>query len=871
MRSAIQGARCLAALAVVALCAGCPNQQGVPALASPSPIDFGSVDPGAGVQTRQLLIENIGGADLNVTDAGMVKNSDGTASSAGFAVGVPSEGTLVSGQKTSIAVTFTPMGIGFSRGLIQVTTDSSHNPTLTVPVRARVEVQPPPVALTLDFGAVPVLTRRTLSIQTTAAGDLAPPAIPSPGEPFQLGVTRADGGFFEQELIFTPTSSQSYSIQLVPYAPCSGCGQQLLTLIGQGIDALVFEDLDGGILSTFDTGSVVVGVDAGYRIQLVNQWNDQVTFNRLNDLNGTPFSASAPGGKLNPRDGVNVSLGFSPVVSGGQSASLVASYQVAGSQVLASAPLALVGRGISDRCELSWSPSDIFFGYVPAGATNRQRVSLSNDGALPCTVTNFAIFPAAEPFSVPLVAPITVPPFDGGRSFEVDFKPAPTVSPIHQRGATLTFDTGDPVNPDAGISLSGSLQLEAYGSSAWPKWHHDNGNTGLSPVDTSHNLGQLAWKIQVGAPPGVNAAFLQGPALDDTGAIYQFSGNNGLWGLHADGGTITSWSLPFADWIVLDGGFSVAGVESTPTLVGGSPWLAIATNQQPHALQRVLTFAGTPIADAGFGSSGPVAGFSGLDGGFDGGIYIADDLTSRVLRISGDGTVLQSWDLCGGGPVCALETFSGALADDGSSYWTGGLSWAVALAPDGTLLWSTPMSPGAAALTAHSAPVLLIASGIVYGVGSYMETANGQVGSTVVALNQADGMPLWEYPLPLYDPSGDSYPLGYSSPALRSDGTIVVGYHDGVYLFSPDGQKVGFIQDPTNSGVVGSAAIGADGTIYVGTLGGILLAIDDKACDGGGFCTRWEFPAGLGIGSSPAIGADGTIYFLAGGQVFAVH
>jgi outer membrane protein assembly factor BamB len=100
---------------------------------------------------------------------------------------------------------------------------------------------------------------------------------------------------------------------------------------------------------------------------------------------------------------------------------------------------------------------------------------------------------------------------------------------------------------------------------------------------------------------------------------------------------------------------------------------------------------------------------------------------------------------------------------------------------------------------------------------------------------------------------------------------VVVGYRDGVYLISPQGQLISVVGDATNSGVVGSAAIGADGRIYIGTLGGVLLAIDDHPCDGGGFCTQWSYPAPGGIGSSPAIGADGTIYFMAGGQALAVH
>ena len=52
-----------------------------------------------------------------------------------------------------------------------------------------------------------------------------------------------------------------------------------------------------------------------------------------------------------------------------------------------------------------------------------------------------------------------------------------------------------------------------------------------------------------------------------------------------------------------------------------------------------------------------------------------------------------------------------------------------------------------------------------------------------------------------------------------------------------------------------SPAIGADGTVYVGS--------DDKnvyALDGATGAKKWEFKTGGGVRSSPAIGADGTLY-----------
>ena len=52
-----------------------------------------------------------------------------------------------------------------------------------------------------------------------------------------------------------------------------------------------------------------------------------------------------------------------------------------------------------------------------------------------------------------------------------------------------------------------------------------------------------------------------------------------------------------------------------------------------------------------------------------------------------------------------------------------------------------------------------------------------------------------------------------------------------------------------------SPAIAPDGTVYIGTFNGWLLAVSPQGK------IKWKFKAGLEIKSSPAIAADGTVYF----------
>ena len=60
----------------------------------------------------------------------------------------------------------------------------------------------------------------------------------------------------------------------------------------------------------------------------------------------------------------------------------------------------------------------------------------------------------------------------------------------------------------------------------------------------------------------------------------------------------------------------------------------------------------------------------------------------------------------------------------------------------------------------------------------------------------------------------------------------------------------------TTGSILSTPAIGLDGTIYIGTVGGALYAINT---DGSSKWSYWEMGKSVWR-SSPAIGKDGTIY-----------
>ena len=76
-----------------------------------------------------------------------------------------------------------------------------------------------------------------------------------------------------------------------------------------------------------------------------------------------------------------------------------------------------------------------------------------------------------------------------------------------------------------------------------------------------------------------------------------------------------------------------------------------------------------------------------------------------------------------------------------------------------------------------------------------------------------------------------------SSPAIGADGTIYVGSYDkNLYAINPDGSQKWFFT--TGGEVVSSPAIGADGTIYIGSYDHQLYAINPDGTE------KWSFRTG---------------------------
>ncbi len=149
-------------------------------------------------------------------------------------------------------------------------------------------------------------------------------------------------------------------------------------------------------------------------------------------------------------------------------------------------------------------------------------------------------------------------------------------------------------------------------------------------------------------------------------------------------------------------------------------------------------------------------------------------------------------------------------------------------------------------------------------------------GPVGIALAQTPGTLKW-----VFDARDDVN----SSPAIGADGTIyiIVSKRNKLYAIKPDGSLKWEFHFPYSlGGFPSSPTLGSDGTIYVGSLSRYrsipkgLYAINSNGT------LKWffemEVPATtIGIDSSPAIGADGTIYVgttgpvrPSGGKLYAI-
>ena len=382
------------------------------------------------------------------------------------------------------------------------------------------------------------------------------------------------------------------------------------------------------------------------------------------------------------------------------------------------------------------------------------------------------------------------------------------------------------------------------------------------------------------------------PAIGADGTIYVGSNDNNLYALNPDG--TEQWAFSTGKWItsspaigadgtiyagsydgklyaIAQGGPSIAlhfGMQPGATLVGASinpPVTVLVQDTAGHteitsavpvtlalganpgnatlagtltvnAVQGVATFSNLTLDQVGSGYtlSATAPGLTGATSQpFS--VYLVPTITSFTPTSGDTGTIvtISGTNFTGATAVA----FGGLYASSFTVVSATSITATVGLGFSGTVTVTTPGG------TATSSSPFTFTGGDKRGVWWMFHHDLQHTGRSPFT-GPASPVQFWAFP---------TNDVIWSSPAIGANGTIYIGSDDGnLYALNPNGtQKWVF---PTKSCIVSSPALGGDGTIYVGSDDSNLYAINPDGTQ------QWAFTTGNCVDSSPAIGADGTIY-----------
>lgn len=374
--------------------------------------------------------------------------------------------------------------------------------------------------------------------------------------------------------------------------------------------------------------------------------------------------------------------------------------------------------------------------------------------------------------------------------------------------------------------------------------------------------GQLRWRFEMGN-------FVSSPVVGADGTIYAGSSDNHLYALNPDGtqkwqfttgGQVRSSPAIGRDGTVYvtceDGSLYAVGTSTSPTVAHFpqkrtviSPWPMFHHDyaNTSRTQFKAAPNPGTLKWKADGQASPPAIGAGGI-------IYVAGSAfgpdgkseVGAVTAIEPNGK--QKWQFPTDDGVCL---YAPAIGNDGTIYASCESPPAIyAVTPKGKSKWKFAIGGDP-----NAAPVVG-SDGTVY------------VGADGLYAIYPDGTEKWRF--------ATGYDV-HDSPAIGADGTVYVGFENGyLYALNSEGsQKWAFefgpLFDPfiyTHESPIAvsisSPAIGANGTIYIGSAlsseADALLALDRQGK------RKWIFDIGKRspLVSPPALGADGTVYFHSG-------
>jgi len=329
--------------------------------------------------------------------------------------------------------------------------------------------------------------------------------------------------------------------------------------------------------------------------------------------------------------------------------------------------------------------------------------------------------PTAEvtEFPAPSVAETEVPAFtptDVGSS-----EPTPTVEDTNAAVSYSEVNTKDVTRTT--VSTIGS----GLASTPWPKFMHDNNNTGQSPYVGSQT-NTVKWTYATGGQISYSST-----TIGSDGTIYVGSVDGNFYAINPDG--TKKWS------------YATGAVHSTAA-IGSDGTIFIGSDSGLFALNPEGMFKWSYATGAVYGS--PAIGS-------DGTIYFGS-YDKKIYALNSDGTF--KWSYTTGGTIWG----SPSIGMDGTLYCGSNDKKIYALNPDGTFKWS--YTAGGYVTNYHNSAVIG-ADGTIY-IGAYGD-------NKIYAFN-SDGTLKWSYT------AGGKF---INTPAIGPDGTVYIGNYDSkLYAFA---------------------------------------------------------------------------------------
>ena len=356
----------------------------------------------------------------------------------------------------------------------------------------------------------------------------------------------------------------------------------------------------------------------------------------------------------------------------------------------------------------------------------------------------------------------------------------------------------------------------------------------LGPGNTAYGYDPLSnsWRAFNSMPSPAYGLVEIGGLLLAIGTAHTYQGVTLPWaGFHHDAQHTgrSPYLGPQADHLAWT--YTVSGtINSSPAVDGDGTIYFGASDHQLYAV------ASDGSLRWSYPTGGAIRSSPALDG--DGTIYVGS-LDFKLYAVKPDGTL--KWTYTTGNGIDSSPT----LGQDGTIYVGSYDGTLYAISPTGTLKCN--YNAGDAIIGSPA----IDADGVIY-----FGSANGRINAIYPDCTQKFSNPI----------TGNGV---WTGPALSPDGNTLYFGADDNYLYATNTITGGlkWKSPSTFGGVQSSPAVGADGTVYVGTQYGNLWALNPS--DGS---LKWTTYTASSAWSSPAIGADGTIYFATDlGGIFAMN